>query len=269
MNRKITVVLIAAAAAGLCAALMLRFSGTSSFPAAGSGPAAVLLAKARAMEGAGNLAAAKAAYQQLVAEHPNHREVAQWQRRAEQLSIELLFSPVITPKSLQYEVKKGDALEKIAREHKTTVEMIRKANGIAGDAIFPGMKIKVWNGTFTILVDKSSNLLMLKSDEEIIKTYSVATGANNSTPAGTFKITEKLVNPPWYKDGKVIPSGSPENILGSRWMGLDREGYGIHGTVDPQSLGKQSTAGCVRMSNQEVEELFSIVPQGTAVVIVD
>jgi lipoprotein-anchoring transpeptidase ErfK/SrfK len=77
------------------------------------------------------------------------------------------------------------------------------------------------------------------------------------------------VNPTWYKQGAVIPAGSPENILGTRWMGFDLPAYGIHGTTEPQSLGKQVTQGCVRMSNADVEQLFIIVPIGTEVTIVD
>lgn len=119
------------------------------------------------------------------------------------------------------------------------------------------------------MVDKSQNSLMLKSDEEIIKTYIVSTGLNNSTPVGTFKIVNKLANPTWFKAGMVVPSGSADNVLGTRWMGFDLPGYGIHGTVEPQNLGKQVTQGCVRMANSDVEELFTIVPQDTEVTIVD
>ena len=52
-------------------------------------------------------------------------------------------------------------------------------------------------------------------------------------------------------------------------MGIDKKGYGIHGTIDPNAIGQQITAGCVRMTNADVEELFSIVPTGTDVTIVD
>jgi len=52
-------------------------------------------------------------------------------------------------------------------------------------------------------------------------------------------------------------------------MGIDFPGYGLHGTTDPKSLGKQVTQGCVRLSNSDVEELYTIVPIGTEVVIVD
>lgn len=259
-----------AAVAGIAAALFVRFSSSGKPVAVAASPElSSLLAQVRVLEAAGDLPGVKAAYQKLVAGYPNSREVADWQRKAEQVNIKIIFSPLITSQSVQYEIQPGDSLDKIARDHKTTVEMIRKANKIAEDKIFPGMKIKVWNAPFAILVDKSSNLLLLKCNEEIIKTYTVATGTNNNTPVGTFKIIEKIANPPWYKDNKVIPASSPENILGTRWLGWDKEGYGIHGTTDPQSLGKQATAGCVRMANPDVEELFSIVPQGTVVTVTD
>lgn len=269
MSKKITAIVIAAAAVFTAAGLLVKYScGTPRHSGNRVGMAGVLL-QVKQMEESGNLLAAKAAYQKLVADYPNRREVAQWQGKVEQLNLKILFSPIMTSQCVQYEIKPGDSLSKIAREYKTTVDLIRKSNGISEDRIYPGKKIRVWNAPFAILVDKSSNTLMLKCEEEVIKTYTVATGTNNSTPVGTFRIIEKIINPPWYKAGKVIPPTSPENILGTRWMGWDKEGYGIHGTTDPQSLGSQATAGCVRMANQDVEELFSIVPEGTTVTIVD
>jgi lipoprotein-anchoring transpeptidase ErfK/SrfK len=229
-----------------------------------------LYADAKKMEENGDLVSARGVYQKLISDYANSREVADWQKRLEDLNIRLLFSPAVTPKSVEYEIKPGDSLDKIARQYKTTVELIMKSNNLASENIFPGKKIKVWNSPFSIVVDKSQNTLILKSNEEVIKTYTVATGANNSSPVGTFKIIEKIVNPPWYKPGGgMIPAGNPQNILGTRWLGLDKEGYGIHGTTEPQSLGKQATAGCVRMLNAEVEQLYSIVPKGTEVTIVD
>jgi lipoprotein-anchoring transpeptidase ErfK/SrfK len=66
-----------------------------------------------------------------------------------------------------------------------------------------------------------------------------------------------------------VPADSPKNILGSRWLGLSEKSYGIHGTTEPQSIGRQVTSGCVRMRNSDVEELYQIVPEGTEVVIID
>ena len=120
-----------------------------------------------------------------------------------------------------------------------------------------------------ILVDKSDNRLLLKDDQKILKTYIVATGKNNSTPTGTFKIVNKLENPTWYKAGAVVPPDSPDNILGTRWLGFSLQGYGIHGTTQPETIGKQASSGCIRLLNEDVEELYSIVPTGTKVTVQD
>ena len=67
----------------------------------------------------------------------------------------------------------------------------------------------------------------------------------------------------------MIPPESPDNALGSRWLGFDIKGYGIHGTLQPDKIGQQVTAGCVRMRNADVEELYRILPYATEVVITD
>jgi len=235
----------------------------------GTASSSNLLNQAKALETEGNLSEAKNIYQRLIAEFPGSAEVMNWQKKAEDINIRLLFSPTITPKSISYEIKSGDTLNKIAKEFDTTINLIKKSNNLTGDNIIPGRKIKIWTAPFSIFVDKSQNMLILKTDEEIFKTYIVSTGTNNCSPVGNFKIVNKLENPTWFKAGTVVPSGSPDNILGTRWLGINLTGYGIHGTTEPQNLGKQVTQGCVRMKNSEVEELYIIVPVGTEVTIVD
>jgi len=228
-----------------------------------------LVVEARTLETKNKLQEAKNIYQRLINEFSNAEDVMNWQKKIEEINMRLLFSPVATSGSLFYEIKPGDTLVKIAKEFKTTADLIMRSNHMENDKLIVGRKIKVWTVPFTILVDKSQNTLLLKTNEEVLKTYIVSTGLNNSTPVGNFRITNKLLNPTWFKAGIVVPAGSPENILGTRWLGFDLPGYGIHGTTDPGSLGKQVTQGCVRMLNAEVEELYTIVPVGTEVTIVD
>jgi L,D-transpeptidase ErfK/SrfK len=262
---------IAVFAIGILAALKISIKTCPLFSRSvqSSQPVSPESETARNKQTQGDFLGARQEYQRLISELPNSREVLIWQKKVEELNLKLLFSSAITPGSIEYEIKAGDSLDKIARDHKTTVELIKKSNNLASDNIFPGKKIKVWSSPFSIVVDKSQNTLLLKVDDVIFKSYTVATGANNSTPIGIFKVIEKIPNPPWYKPGEVIPAGSPKNILGTRWLGLTKEGYGIHGTTDPRSLGTQVTAGCVRMANQDVEELYSIVPVGVEVTILD
>ncbi|MBI4352577.1 MAG: L,D-transpeptidase family protein [Candidatus Omnitrophica bacterium] len=176
---------------------------------------------------------------------------------------------LIDRKSVIHEVRPGDHLTRLSKKYRQTAALIKKANGLKSDILLPGQKLKIPAYTFNLVVDKSQNTLLLKGDEEVLKTYVVATGENNSTPVGVFKIADKLVNPAWYKAGAVVPFGSPENILGTRWLGLTKKSYGIHGTTEPEKLGRQVTAGCVRMRNEDVEELFDVVLPGTEVTIVD
>jgi lipoprotein-anchoring transpeptidase ErfK/SrfK len=228
-----------------------------------------LLSQAKNLEAKGELAGAKGAYEKLLSDYSNSRDIMDWQKKIEELNIKLLFSSAVTPGSMLYEIKAGDTLSGIAKQFNTTADLIKKSNNLAADKIFPQKKIKVWTAPFRISVDKSQNLLILETEGKVVKTYVVSTGKDNSTPAGVFKIVNKLDNPTWFKAGAVVSAEDPGNILGTRWLGFDLPGYGIHGTMDPASLGSQVTLGCVRMSNADVEELYTIVPLGTEVTVVD
>ncbi len=218
----------------------------------------------------GDLLKGKEAYQGLIEKYPGSNNAAKVQEAIDNLNIAVLFSTIPTPDSEIYNVRKGDTLTKIAKQFTTTTELIAKANSLKDGKVMIGQKLKVSKAKFSIVVDKSQNILTLKSDQEIFKTYRVSTGKNSCTPVGTFKVTNKLIDPPWYPStGGMIPAKDPKNVLGSRWIGISKQGYGIHGTVDPESIGKSVTEGCVRLKNSDVEELYSIIPIGTEVVIVD
>lgn len=212
----------------------------------------------------------KEIYQRMLEEFPSSDNVLKAQQSLENTNVRLLFSDIADPDSFIYKVQKGDTLTGIAKKFNTTVELISKANGLKGGVLRVGRKLKITKLKFSIVVDKSQNILTLKADGKVLKTYRVSTGKDSSTPVGSFKIIVKITDPPWYPPkGKAIPPGDPKNVLGSRWLGISKPSYGIHGTIDPASIGKSVTEGCVRMKNKEVEELYSIVPEGTEVVIVD
>jgi len=185
--------------------------------------------------------------------------------------MKILFSKIMDKGSFFYEVKGGDTLGKIAQRFNTTVELIKKINGLESNIIKIGDKLKITRKKFSVVIDKSQNLLFLKKDDEVFKTYVVSTGMNDSTPMGTFKIVTRVKNPVWFRKdiGVTVPADDPENILGSRWLGLNKKGYGIHGTNQPQTLGSRETRGCVRMRNKDVEEVFDILPRGTEVTILE
>lgn len=230
---------------------------------------AALMQLGHVHEQQGHLQLAQAVYRLLLERFPSSPLLTRTQERLGAVNVALLFSSTVTDSDLAYEVKPGDTLAAIASKHHVTLEVLTRANGLTTDLIRPRQALKIPSGHFSLLVDKSQNQLLLTQDNRLFKSYPVATGADGSTPVGTFKIINKLANPVWYRQGAVVPPDSPENILGTRWLGFDKKGYGIHGSVDPEGIGKQVTAGCIRLHNADVEELFAIVPVGTDVTVID
>ncbi|MCR4337833.1 MAG: L,D-transpeptidase family protein [Candidatus Omnitrophica bacterium] len=271
MNKK--VLIVGAIVIGIAGVWMFYPRGTKTLPQAESASSAAvkeLYQKANDYKRGRNLVKAKEAYQEILINHPDADNVAAIQRELEDVNMTLLLSNAEVPgKTVVHQVVSGDTLGKIAKKYNTTVDLIKKSNNLKSDVIRLGQKLRIWNGTFSVYVDKSQNILILRDGTDVVKVYRVSTGENNSTPVGQFKITSKLPNPVWFNKGIVVPPESPENVLGTRWMGFDLPGYGIHGTVEPDAIGQQVTAGCVRMRNEEAEELYSIVPEGTKVTIVD
>jgi hypothetical protein len=106
-------------------------------------------------------------------------------------------------------------------------------------------------------------------DGKEIKKYPVAVGKPSApTPVGSFRIINKVENPTWYPPfgGRPVPPG-PDNPLGKYWLGFLPSGYGLHGNNDPSSIGKAVSLGCVRMRNEDVAELFALIPVGTPLMI--
>lgn len=195
-----------------------------------------------------------------------------------QINTELIFTPVAMPEKEEYLVQPGDNLERIAKKFKTTVELIKKSNALDERAMLhPGDRLQVFNGAFSLAISKGRNDLVLSVNDRFFKRYRIGTGKFGSTPTGTFVIGEKIKEPAWWRpDGQMIPYGDKENILGTHWMTLTAtgstpavRGYGLHGTWEEETIGQQASAGCVRLLNSEVEELFTLLPMGTPVVIAE
>ena len=210
-------------------------------------------------------------YRMLINKYPEITGNQEIKEKAEKINSELLHGAKYSSEDIiEYTVQPGDNLFSIARKYNSTIDYIQELNGLKSDMIRAGQKLKVNVAEFSIYVDKFENIMVLKKNGEPFKTYRVATGKNNYTPEGVFKIVDKMIKPPWTRpDGKIIESDNPEYELGERWMPISAPGFGIHGTNKESSIGKQATLGCVRMYNADVIELYNIVPRGTEVEIVD
>lgn len=122
-----------------------------------------------------------------------------------------------------------------------------------------------------LIVNKHSNQVAFIDDNSIKIIDDVATGMTSElTPEGLFTVTVKAVNP--YYRRKNINGGDPNNPLGTRWIGFDALGtdgriYGLHGTNQPESIGKYVSQGCIRMKKETIEFIYEMIPLGTKILI--
>jgi lipoprotein-anchoring transpeptidase ErfK/SrfK len=158
-------------------------------------------------------------------------------------------------------VKPGETLSSIALDYRLPLQTIISANSLINpNIIFPG-QIVIIPGLppkesipYTIHVYLKEKQLELRKNKKMVKIYPIATGKIlSATPIGDFVIVNREPNP-----------GGP---FGTMWLSLSKLHYGIHGTNQPSSIGKAVSKGCIRMYNEDVNKLASIVPNGTAVYI--
>ncbi|MCL6572242.1 MAG: L,D-transpeptidase, partial [Bacillus sp. (in: Bacteria)] len=107
---------------------------------------------------------------------------------------------------------------------------------------------------YSIQISVGKRRLTLYNNGKFVKIYPIAVGKMlTNTPIGDYVIVNRQINP-----------GGPYGVM---WLSLSKQGYGIHGTNDPSSIGKAVSKGCVRMYNRDVLQLAQLVPNGTRVSI--
>ena len=178
--------------------------------------------------------------------------------------------------SLPYMVESGDNLvgirKKFVNQHpelRICVGMLRWVNA-TGQYLHPGQTLRIPTDVPSVDVYLDARLLIYRHGTEIVRAWNVGIGmVGHDTPLGEFDVGDKESEPSWPGKGELLPFGHPDNPLGTRWLGWHRGGekssFGIHGTREPEGVGDRVSQGCVRMRNEEVEELFELLPRGSRV----
>ncbi len=220
------------------------------------------------------------------------------------LNEEIVFSPTLhagDPMQELYTVVKGDNLIRISRKLNTVTEahFIERVNRLPNaNALRVGQKLKVVRGPFHAVVSKSGFRLDLYAGTlptsgtigssglgggaepgwTYIRSFRVGLGENNGTPLGTFVVrhNSKLINPHWVnpRTGEKFDKDDPKTPIGEHWIGLDGfddaskqfDGYGIHGTIEPDSIGREMSMGCVRLGAEDVEMVYELLMPKVSIV---
>jgi LysM repeat protein len=173
--------------------------------------------------------------------------------------------------SRAYQVASGDTLIGIGQRHLIPYQLVMKLNRLSTTDIMAGQTLKVIQGPVHIEILKGRKELQAWLGEVCLRVYPVGIGAEDSTPEGTFNVTNKIKDPPYQPQHKpkseFRSSGAPDNPLGSRWIDIGNH-YGIHGTIEPESIGSEVSEGCIRLHNTDVEELYRMVVVGASKVII-
>jgi lipoprotein-anchoring transpeptidase ErfK/SrfK len=128
----------------------------------------------------------------------------------------------------------------------------------------------------TVIIDTGNTALYYVLGRGQAIRYGVGVGREGFTWAGTQTISRKAEWPDWHPPAEMIArqpylprfmAGGPGNPLGARAMYLGSSEYRIHGTNDPTTIGKFVSSGCIRLTNEDVADLFSRVDVGTKVVV--
>jgi lipoprotein-anchoring transpeptidase ErfK/SrfK len=254
-----------------------------------SGSASTILSEAKSKIDAGEFIAGRAiANNALMSGQLSAADAVAAKHLIAEANKTIIFSPrrfKDEPWATTHAVASGEVLTKIARSFQVTPELLLQINGMTdAKKLRAGAAIKVINGPFHLVVSKRTfNLdVYLGSPGEkgalFVTSFPVGLGKDDSTPQGTWLVTDRIPNPKWWGARGLPPieSGDPKNPLGKYWLaltGIDgkaegQQSYGIHGTIEPESIGTQASMGCIRMRNEDVSVVYSLAVSGKTTVVV-
>jgi len=185
-----------------------------------------------------------------------------------------------------YTVASGEQLSSIARKHGCSWQLLSRVNGVTPKLLRSGQTIKIFKGPFYAIVYKKQFKMEIYLGNPggpgsmYVTSFPVGLGKDNSTPTGMWlcKAGDKIRSPRYYPPhgGDIIAPDDPKNPLGGYWIaieGLDgqalgAESYGIHGTIDPDSIGKMESMGCIRLKSADISWVFDLLVDGKSKVLI-
>ena len=211
-------------------------------------------------------------------------------QRLDDVNARLLWSPDFVENDPITKVYKNDGsyLSSIGVKFRVPYQLLEIINGIKAQQLRADHVLKVVQGPIHARVTKHSfkmDLYALAPDGQptYLCSFPVGLGKDDKTPPGNWQVVagSKVVNPDWRDDlnGEYFTSDNPENPIGEYWIkirGLDasnrgKQGFGIHGTIEPQSIGTEASRGCIRLADDDIKMVFHMLTdhsEGSTVQIV-
>jgi lipoprotein-anchoring transpeptidase ErfK/SrfK len=199
-----------------------------------------------------------------------------------ELAEQTVFSPQALPNdplAENHKVVSGDTLARLAKRYKVSEDLLSQINQLNNKHfIREGLRLKMIHGPFHASISKSTHELHIYLQDVYLRSYRVALGANGKTPTGRWKVLNRQANPGWTdpRTGKRWHPDDPANPIGEYWIGLqgvegqanDAFGYGIHGTIEPETIGQDVSLGCVRLATNDIAAVYKLLVPGESFVTI-
>lgn len=259
-----------------------KTAGETPTPAPAAPTASAQLDAGRAALARGELLAARSALSAALREQLSPADAAFARTELERIADALLFSRAVDPNDPligAHVVGGGDSLVTIAQQYKITDQLLASINRISDpNRLLAGQRLKVIRGPFSAVIHKTGYRMDVYLGDVYVRGFKVGLGTNDGTPRGTWVVRNKLTNPEWTDptSGHHYAADDPDNPIGERWIGLHciegdcigRTGFGLHGTIDPASIGQNMSMGCIRLKPEEIAFVYDLFVDGASRIVV-
>jgi LysM repeat protein len=232
-----------------------------------------LLSESKELIDRGNLVKARTILNEYLAEHLESPDAAPVRERALELGKQTILGPTVSPDDplcQTYKIDVGDTFGRLAKRNKIPFQFLCKLNPSADPhRLLEGQKIKVIKGPIHVKVTKHDLTMYVFLQNTLFAKYQVCLGKNGKTPEGKWLVEDRIRRPVYVDPdtGQNYSSNDPKNPTGGFWIRLlgvaggtvGKTGFGIHGTTEPESIGKFMSKGCIRMRNEEMAQVFDML----------
>lgn len=227
----------------------------------------------KSLQARGDLIAARSAFSSALDRGLPETQENGLRGELSRISNALLFSRATNtadPLTAIQTIAAGDTIHVIAKQNHITEELMATINGVTEpNRLAVGQRLKVIRGPFRAVIYKSRHRMDIYLGEIFVRSFRVGLGTNGGTPTGSWVVLNKLSNPDWTdpRNGRHYLADDPDNPIGERWIGLTgiagkavgKQGFGIHGTIDPKSIGDNLSMGCVRLTADDVKFVYDLL----------
>ena len=221
----------------------------------------------------GKLPEARKAFQDFVDNNPQSTKIDEARNQLGDVNTRIFLNPIQTPEKQVYVVKSGDVITRVARQNKSTPELIMKANGLSGSMLRIGQKLLLPPANFSLIISRKQNKVIVNNDGRFFKQYPILEWPTQIPPykkgvlqpKQTGKVIERIA---WYDGGRVIFTDKGYESA-THWISVSIHHCTLYGqsppNADPNKVSKPPTG--IALPPKGTAELAAMLVRGNPVTL--